>query len=208
MTKKIAIVGFALVVTMAAAGCKKKKKDGETVTPTVDAAAATPTPTPTPTPDTTAGMNKMKNCPNAVDGATTTIAKTADAVELTIVGKDDAAAAEIRSRAKMLVEAAKAPAGDVKHTGVGTGGGGMGHCPVVMQDTTVAAADVDKGTKITLKPTDATKLDWLNTTVTERNTALPAAIKSGDGSGTGGGTGGGEGGGGGGGTGGGATKGG
>src|SRR5262249_24613459 len=59
---------------------------------------------------------------------------------------------EIRERAKHLVDAAKQDPADVKHTGEGQGGGGLGRCPVVMKDTTIEVKDAPGGSLITVKP--------------------------------------------------------
>src|SRR5215472_259084 len=100
-----------------------------------------------------AGANKMANCPNAVDGATTQVKDAKDGFEMVVTAKADDATAEIRKRSKHLVEAAKLdPANNaLQHTGGGTGGGGLGRCPVVMKDTLVDEKDVPGGASLSVK---------------------------------------------------------
>ena len=99
-----------------------------------------------------AGQRKMANCPSAVQGATTTVKEAAGAMELTVTAKDEAATKDIRDRAKKILEAAKADPTDVKHTGDGKGGGGLGRCPIILKDTTVTAKDAPGGSVFTVKP--------------------------------------------------------
>jgi hypothetical protein len=185
-------------------GCKKKEEATKPATPPPSAAdaAAAPTPPPAPAPDaapagggsaaggSTGKMEgKMANCPSSVEGATTTVEQGKDAVEVTVVGKDDKATKEIRDRSKKLAEASKAPEGaEVKHEGKGTGGGGTGYCPVVLQGTSVEYAEVNNGAKLTVKPDKADGLKALFDESKRRNENMPKA-----GAGGGGGTGGGEG---------------
>lgn len=103
-----------------------------------------------------AGSRKMANCPSAADGAETKIEEKPDAVLVTITTKDAAAVADLRERAKKLGEAAKA-AGSDKHDGGGAGTG-TGRCPVVLEETTIEAKDVDGGVAITVKPKKAADL--------------------------------------------------
>src|SRR5205085_1155632 len=114
----------------------------------------------------------------------------------------------------------KGDSSTIKHTGDGTGGGATGHCPAIVKGTTVTVEDMDKGSKVVVKPADPAGLDALKKTINERNDAMkgtgggerngtgggkedkkggkrgPGDAKGpvgGDGSGTGGGTGGGGG---------------
>jgi TusA-related sulfurtransferase len=123
------------------------------------------------------GPNHMQHCPNAVEGAKTSIKNTKDGVEITVTAKDENAVQEIRKRASHLAEVAAKPETG-KDTGGGDFGGGKGHCPVVMKDTAVTAADVKGGTKITVKP-EAGKGDAksLQKTVKERQAEMGKAPK-------------------------------
>lgn len=108
-----------------------------------------------------AGQGKLSHCPSAVEGAKTTVKKGADAVVVTVVATGDEKVKDVRDRAKHLTEASKAE-GEGKHTGEGTGGGGLGRCPVVLHETAVTAKDVEGGAEITVKPKDKAGLDALN----------------------------------------------
>ena len=121
------------------------------------------------------GPNHMQHCPNAVEGAKTSIKNTKDGVEITVTAKDENAVQEIRKRASHLAEVAAKPETG-KDTGGGDFGGGKGHCPVVMKDTTVTAADVKGGSKITVKP-EKGKGDakTLQKTVKDRQAGIPKA---------------------------------
>jgi len=199
--RRLMVVAAIAAATLTVAGCKKKKKDGEgtgagpTASPT-ETANPSPTASPSPTtPDTTAGANKMKNCPNATPGATTVVADVEGGVKLTITAGDAAATTEIRERTKHLLASFKAGNTEVKHTGEGTGTGtSAGKCPLVLADATPESKDIEGGVEVTLKVADAAKLDEVRKRVKERNDAM-GGKGGGDGSGTGGGTGGGGGGG-------------
>jgi len=99
-----------------------------------------------------AGTQRMAHCPSAVEGAKTVVKDGKDAVVVTVTGPADKVA-EIRDRAKHVAEVAKMPeAKKVEHTGKGTGGGGLGRCPIVVEgDTTVDVKDVEGGVEATVK---------------------------------------------------------
>jgi hypothetical protein len=115
-----------------------------------------------------AGVGKMAHCPNAVEGATSVIKARKDGIDVIVTAKDDAQVKEIRDRAKHLVEAAAKEAVDVKHTGEGTGGGGLGRCPVIMDDTIVTATDVPGGSDLFVKPKNAGDLDKVKNEAEDR----------------------------------------
>jgi hypothetical protein len=102
-----------------------------------------------------AGNGKMSHCPSAVDGSSTAIKDGSGkgAFDVVVTATSEPAIKEIRVRARHLVEASKLDAGEVAHTGDGTGGGGVGRCPVVMKDTVVTAKDIDGGAVLTVAPT-------------------------------------------------------
>ena len=103
---------------------------------------------------------KMAHCPNVVQGAQTSVKDVDKGVELTVTATDPAATADIRARAKSLV-ADSLNQSTSKHTGGGGGGGIYGKCPVILKDVTLAAVDIDNGTKLTVTPNGALELDWL-----------------------------------------------
>jgi hypothetical protein len=109
----------------------------------------------------TVGGGHMQHCPTAVAGAKTEVKDNKDSVDVIVTAADAAKTAEIRKRAQHVVDAAKADPSSVEHTGEGHGGGGLGLCTVVLKDTTVTAADVEGGSKLTVKPNKPVDLEWL-----------------------------------------------
>jgi hypothetical protein len=94
----------------------------------------------------------MAHCPSAVAGATTKVTDTKDGVLVTVTAKDAEAVKDIRARAKHAVDASKLDAGKPEHKGDGHGGGGLGRCPVVVQDAVLEAKDVEGGSAISIRP--------------------------------------------------------
>lgn len=133
--------------------------------------APPPAPTPPPAEAPKAGNRKMANCPSRVDGAKVAHADTADGVEVTITASAAEAVAQIRERTKHLVEVAAKNPDKASHSGEGDGGGMLGRCPVVLNDTTLASADVEGGVKVTIKPNKPENLDWLKKEVAAREAA-------------------------------------
>ncbi len=117
-----------------------------------------------------AGVGKMAHCPNAVKGASTTIADKSDAVTVTVTAKSDDGVKQIRDRAREIVAAAaKADAAKITHDGTGNGGGGFGRCPIVLKDTAVDEKDTPGGAVFTVKPKDAKNLPALKQQVRDRS---------------------------------------
>ena len=90
----------------------------------------------------------MANCPTAAPGATVSLKDVEGGIEVSITGKDEAAAKEIKARMTKLVEADKheADAG-VKHDHAGSGHGIYGRCTIVMRNTKLTTADIPNGVK-------------------------------------------------------------
>ena len=155
-------------------GCDDPKPTAEPAKTATAAASsgpvkAPPTAIPSSPRPGAADRGKMVHCPSAVDGATTDIADVEGGVTLTITTKDEAKTKEIRERAKFLADASKAETPGTKHDGSGAGGGALGRCPVVNRNTTVETADVEGGSKITVKPKNAAEIDWLRRESRERH---------------------------------------
>ncbi|HEY8088763.1 MAG TPA: hypothetical protein VIF09_12980 [Polyangiaceae bacterium] len=108
-------------------------------------------------------------------GAKTAIADVPGGVVLTVTSTDATATGDIRARVQALVDAQKNAGASVKHTGNGEGGGLLGRCPVVLKDTTLATADVDGGTKVTVTSKDPAEVDWLRRETRDRQEDLEAA---------------------------------
>ncbi|MFO0726285.1 MAG: hypothetical protein U1E65_21045 [Myxococcota bacterium] len=115
---------------------------------------------------------QMAKCPSAVPTAKTTVEDTADGVEVSIVGSAEGSEATIRDlsgeQAAVEVDLDKP-----SHTGEGTGGGVVGHCPILHLGTVVTVVNIPGGAKIIIKPKVAEKLADVRKTVHDRVDALP-----------------------------------
>jgi TusA-related sulfurtransferase len=165
------------VVVVSLAGCDSCGSSSPSPTPGAPSvASAAPSASAPPGPSANVGASgKMAHCPDAVQGAKSVIADVPGGVQLTITATDTAAVADIRARTQALLDAQKNQGTTVHHTGTGEGGGLLGRCPVVLKDTTVAAADVDQGTKVTVTAKDPAELDWLRRETRDRQEDLEAA---------------------------------
>jgi hypothetical protein len=115
----------------------------------------------------------MANCPSTVGGAVSTAEARADGMVLTIRAKSPAAIGEIRSRASRHAGVRAQP--DTRlHTGLGTGGGAIGHCPIVHEDTMVTVAEVAGGVAIAMQPLNPDARDSVRALVLDRLAALEA----------------------------------
>ena len=59
----------------------------------------------------------------------------------------------------------------ISHTGGGTGGGGMGKCPVVLSGA-ITVAEVDGGAKLTIRPDKPEELKNLQKAAHDRAAAM------------------------------------
>ena len=107
--------------------------------------------------DAGGGGGKMAHCPNAVEGAVTKVTDTKDGVDILVTAKGDSRVQQIRERAKHVAMVASEDGGAAHHDGNGKGGGGLGRCPVIVQDTVVDVKDVEGGSKINVKAKVAAK---------------------------------------------------
>jgi len=158
-------------------GCGEKKPAGKKEQPMAEPAKQPapppePVPPPQPPPVERVGKGAMARCPSSVQGSRTEIKDAAGGVDVVITAADADKIKEVQARAGFLAEAAKKDPSAVEHTGEGDGGGGLGGCPVVLKDTTISVANTDGGATITVKPTDAAKLDWLKREATARASRL------------------------------------
>jgi hypothetical protein len=103
--------------------------------------------------------------------AKTTVADTDDGVEVSIVGTGEGAEAKIRDLAGEQAEV-EVDLDKPTHTGEGTGGGVVGHCPIVHLGTNITLLNVPGGVKVVMKPKVADKLADLKKTVHDRVDAL------------------------------------
>ena len=188
---------FALVLAaglaLGSVGCDDKKKTEATPTPSATTTTATMTDAATAmagdamaaTADAGMAMGDagahdahMAHCPAAAPGATVALKDVEGGIEISITGKDDAAAKDIKARMAKLVESDKnEAAAGVKHSGKGEGHGVYGRCTIVMRNTKLETADLPNGVKATVKASDKTEIDWLRreTRDRDREAKLPAA---------------------------------
>src|SRR5690606_28986073 len=93
---------------------------------------------------------RMRHCPLALDGATSTLEDIDGGVRFTIKAPE-AAIAEARRRAHHIVDfaAGKTRAGHGEFDG--QGGGHMKNCPVVTDDVSITATDITGGAQLDVK---------------------------------------------------------
>jgi hypothetical protein len=116
------------------------------------APAPPPAPAPAPAPaqaapDADDMDEKMRHCPLAIDGVTATLSDIDGGVQFEIRAGAAGAAAEVRRRARHIVEFAAGRHVPGTHGG-GRGGGTMRNCPVVTSDVTLVAEELPDGARI------------------------------------------------------------
>ncbi len=90
---------------------------------------------------------KMRHCPLALDGAASTLEDIPGGVRFTI-RVPAAQLEELRRRARHIVQFAAKRTRDGHGEFDGKGGGHMKNCPVLTDDVTISAADVDGGAQL------------------------------------------------------------
>lgn len=189
----------ALSLSMASVGCDDKKKTETPPTPSAtasamtattdaatamagDAMAATAEAGTAATADAGASDNHMANCPTAAPGATVSLKDVEGGIEVSITGKDEAAAKEIKARMTKLVEADKheADAG-VKHDHAGSGHGMYGRCTIVMRNTKLTTADIPNGVKAMVIANSKAEVDFVRRETRERDKEAGMAASAGAG---------------------------
>lgn len=114
---------------------------------------------------------RMRHCPLALDGATSTLANIDGGVRFTIA-PPRASIAEARRRAHHIVEFAAKRTREGHGGFDGKGGGRMRNCPVVTDDVTITATDIDVGAQLDVV-TDPSRVEALRTETTTRVTKFP-----------------------------------
>ncbi len=202
--RTIPVLFTVAALSLSLAACKKDEKKDDKQAEPVKAPPANPKAEPAtkPAPDTAAEAmaKRAGNCPSTVADSKTELTEATPEGRITLaISSDDAkAVATIRSRTKHLVEVQDATDAKIEHTGAGTGGGGIGLCPVVTQGTKVSFTEGDKGVTVTLEPSSpevgaklkaeveariAKSADWLAKNV--KDAADPKGTIGGTGGGTG-----------------------
>ncbi|MCW5805532.1 MAG: hypothetical protein KIT31_24395 [Deltaproteobacteria bacterium] len=114
----------------------------------------------------------MHNCPVAVAGTTTTVARTPDGVTLTVRSPDPAARAEVAARTARAMQFA-GNRGQVRaHSGRGGGPETVGYCPVILDGNVVTSTEIQNGLQIHLRPIDPAQVANLQLQVESRTQAL------------------------------------
>ena len=114
---------------------------------------------------------KMRHCPLALDGAASTVEDIAGGVRFTIKAPE-AAVADVRRRAHHIVDFAAKKTRDGHGGFDGKGGGRMKNCPIVTDDVTITATDVDGGAQVDIVAA-AARVDALRVETQERVKRFP-----------------------------------
>ncbi len=112
---------------------------------------------------------RMRHCPLALDGAASTLEDIAGGVRFTIK-VPDALVVEARRRAHHIVDFAAKKTRDGHGDFDGKGGGRMKNCPVVTDDVTITATDIDGGAQLDVT---STHVDELRAQTRERAGKFP-----------------------------------
>lgn len=114
---------------------------------------------------------RMRHCPLALDGAESTLSDIDGGVRFAVKAPD-ALVTDARKRGHHIVEfaAKKTRAGHGEFDG--KGGGRMRNCPVVTDDVTITATDIDGGVQLDIV-TDPARVDQLRTETRERAKKFP-----------------------------------
>jgi hypothetical protein len=178
---------FTFVFVAGCDGCSKKPDATvDAAPPTTQDASSANTPSAIDGGSTTVASadagakHDMGNCPTAVTGADVAIKDVDGGVEVTVTGKDDATAKEIRQRMKKIAEASDA-GGGAKHDHSGSGGGTTGRCTIIMRNTKLVTAEVPNGAKVTVSPKEKGELDWVRRETKERDREAKSAAAEGAG---------------------------
>jgi len=116
----------------------------------------------------------MANCPTAVAGAATRAVNTESGIDLTITADDPASQRRIFELADLHARIGEPDGSAPAHTGLHGGPGGIGHCPVIHDATTVMVSRLRRGVVIhvrALVPGDAPRVQ---TIVNDRLAAVAA----------------------------------
>lgn len=109
----------------------------------------------------------MHNCPSTVEDAHTRVAPVDGGIALEITASDPDAVVEIRELARYHAQI-DAKHDRLRHTGGGTGGGRIGHCPVVHPGAEVTTWGIPNGARIVMRARDPGDVGALRERVLQR----------------------------------------
>ena len=155
------------LLLLAVLGCKSssdsKPSPTETTVATVD---SKPVPKPPDNMD-----ERMRHCPLALDGAASTLDDIDGGVRF-VVKAPEGVVAEARRRAHHIVEFAAKKTREGHGGFDGKGGGRMKNCPVVTDDVTITATEVDGGAQLDIV-TEPARVERLRAETRERVKRFP-----------------------------------
>jgi hypothetical protein len=115
---------------------------------------------------------RMRNCPSAVPGARTTSQPTADGVDLTITATDPSAKQRVLMLAR-LQSGQREPIQIVPpHSGLHSGPGAQGFCPILHAGTTVSFDEAPDGVIVHVRASSADQVAALQRATAARVRAL------------------------------------
>lgn len=120
---------------------------------------------------------KMRNCPNAVPSAKTTLTQTSDGIDLTITSHDPAAQRRIKALAALHAAFREPMSMLPPHTGMHSGNGMLGRCPIIHTGTRVYYEETPNGAWIhvsALSPRDVRRVQ-MATEVRQRMLDAPSS---------------------------------
>jgi TusA-related sulfurtransferase len=111
---------------------------------------------------------EMRNCPSAVAGARTVSRRTPDGVQLMITADQPAAQQRIITLARLQAGFSQPIYQLPPHTGMHSGPGTVGRCPVVHANTIVTTQTLPRGAVVNVRARDRAKVPELQAKVEER----------------------------------------
>ena len=110
----------------------------------------------------------MRTCPSAVVNARTTQTPTPDGVDVTITSSDPAAMAQIVARAQMHAAFGESLSALPPHTGMHSGPGKLGFCPIIHAQTIVTGEHLTDGVRLHVHAVNSAAVRDLQNATRER----------------------------------------
>jgi hypothetical protein len=114
----------------------------------------------------------MRNCPSAVEGAKTSSQPTSDGVDLTITTTDPRARERILVLARLQSGQRETIAIVPQHSGLHSGPGTLGFCPILHTRTTVSFDELPDGVVMHVRASSADQVAALQRATSARLRAL------------------------------------